>query len=144
MGGSLFSGTNRWGNYSGTFASTAVRPDSGLLIVGTDAVTRGANTQHVSTEDYFHALGAIQEAWIYSASFVKLREARVTIAIPTTRLRLPVARLAASLVGRNLYLSSDAPNIDPESVFSPYQLRGVEMGQLPATKSVGFQVTVTP
>jgi hypothetical protein len=144
MGGSLFSGTNRWGNYSGTFATTAFRPDSGLLVVGTDAVTGGANTQHVSAEDYFHALGAIQEAWIYSATFVKLREARVTIAIPTTRLRLPFARVAASLVGRNLYLSTDAPNIDPESVFSPYQLRGVEMGQLPATKSVGFQLTVTP
>jgi hypothetical protein len=49
-----------------------------------------------------------------------------------------------SLVARNVYTWAKAPNIDPETIFSPYQLPGIEMGQLPTVRSVGVQLTVTP
>jgi TonB-dependent SusC/RagA subfamily outer membrane receptor len=145
VGGLIYSGTNLWGTFAGTLASTAFRPDSGLLIAGIDATTRTANTQHVSAQSYFHALAGAHEPFIYSASFFKLREARLNVAVPTTMYaRLPFQAVSVSLIGRNLYLSAKAPNIDPESVFSSYQLPGVEMGQLPSTRSVGFQVSITP
>src|SRR5207302_10235332 len=60
LGGSIFSATNLWGSYAGTLEATAFRPDSGLLITGIDATTGSANTKHVSAQDYFHALAAIQ------------------------------------------------------------------------------------
>jgi hypothetical protein len=144
VGGEIFSATNLWGSYAGTLASTAFRPDSGLLITGIDATTRAANTKHVTTQDYFHALGGIQEPWVYSASYFKLRELRVSITVPTPLGMAPFSSVTASLVGRNLYLSSNAPNIDPQGVFSPYQLPGVEMGQLPGTRSFGVQLTIAP
>jgi hypothetical protein len=144
VGGQVFSGTNLWGSYAGTLSSTAFRPDSGLLITGIDATTGRANVVHVSTQDYYHALGAIQEPWIYSASYFKLRDATFSVAIPTFVGKIPVEGLTFSVIGRNLFMWTRAPNIDPEGVFSPYQLRGVEMGQLPATRSVGFQVTLVP
>jgi hypothetical protein len=143
FGGQVFSITNLSGSSAGTLATTAFRPDTGLLIVGIDATTRSANTQHVSTQDYYHALGAIQEPWVYSASFYKLREAKLSVALPPIR-ALPFSGIGASLVARNLYLWTRAPNIDPEAVFSSYQLPGVEMGQLPYAKSVAIQVSVTP
>lgn len=144
MGGEIFSGTNLWGSYAGTLATTAFRPDSGLLISGVDATTHSVNTKHVTAQDYFHALGAIQEPWVYSASYFKLRELRVSLTLPAPYGMAPFSSVTASLVGRNLYTSSKAPNIDPQSVFSPYQLPGVEMGQLPATRSLGLQLTITP
>ena len=52
--------------------------------------------------------------------------------------------IRASVIARNLFMWSSAPNIDPEGVFSPYQLMGVEMGQLPQTKTFGIQISLIP
>ncbi|HTR78701.1 MAG TPA: hypothetical protein VMH39_11345, partial [Gemmatimonadaceae bacterium] len=146
VGGQVFSATNLWGGYSGTLAATAYRPDSGLLIAGIDAATGKPNTQHVTTQDYYHALGAIPEAWVYSATFAKLREVRLTFALPTHYWNdvLPFQSLRASLVARNLALWAKAPNIDPEAAFGSTPFYGVEMGQLPAVKSIGLQLSITP
>lgn len=144
IGGDLFSLTNRWGSYSGTLSNTAFRPDTGLLLSGIDATTRQPNSQHVSTEAYYHALGAVQAPWVYSASFFKIRELRVSadLALPAPYAMFESIR--ASLVARNVFMWSSAPNIDPEGVFSPYQLLGVEMGQLPQTKTIGIQLSLIP
>lgn len=144
-GGKIFSATNMAGGYAGVLAETGFRPDTGLLIAGTNAATGAANTTHVTTEDYYHALGAIAERWVYDASFVKLREARVSFALPFhLPFLLPNQTLRASVVGRNLALWSDAPNVDPETVLSTSTFRGAEMGQLPTVRSVGLQLSLTP
>jgi hypothetical protein len=145
QGGNIYSTGNMWAAYSGQLAITAYRPDSGLLIRGIDQATGKENTVHVRTEDYYHDLYPIQEAWIYDASFVKLREARIGFPIPQRWLRntrVQGARL--SIVGRNLALWSKIPNVDPETAFSSTNLQGVEMGQIPTARSIGFQFTVTP
>jgi hypothetical protein len=139
-GGKIFSSTNMAGDYAGVLAETGFRPDTGLLIAGIDAATGVANTTHVSTEDYYHALGAIGERWVYDASFVKLREARVSFSLPFA---FQNESLRASIVGRNLALWSNAPNIDPETVLSAATFRGAEMGQLPSVRSVGLQLSLT-
>jgi TonB-dependent SusC/RagA subfamily outer membrane receptor len=145
-GGRIFSASNMAAGYAGVSAETGFRPDTGLLIAGTDVATGGANTVHVATEDYYHSLGAIGAAWVYDASFVKLREARATVSVPLNRFgAFHAQRLRVSLIGRNLALWTDAPNIDPETILSTSTfLRGSEMGQLPTARSVGVQVTLTP
>ena len=145
QGGNIYSTGNMWGSYSGVLAVTAFRPDSGLLIKGIDRSTGQENTKHVRTEDYYHSLWPIQEPWIYDASFVKLREARIGFAIPQRFLRGTTIRNARlSIIGRNLALWSKVPNIDPETAFSSTNLQGIEMGQIPTARSVGFQLSVTP
>jgi hypothetical protein len=145
IGGQVFSATNLWGSYAGTLSATLDARESGLVVAGIDTVTRSANATNVSAEDYFHSLAAIHEAWIYDASYWKLREARVTYALP---LRLvPGFReyvLRASLVGRNLLAWARAPNIDPETALSSGVFQGFEMGQLPGTRSLGFQLSIAP
>lgn len=144
IGGSYFSGTKFWGGYSGSLQETAFRPDSGLLIGGTDVATQQPNTKHVTTEQYYHALGAIQEPWVYSATYFKLREARLGVTVPTRSRSVPFESLSVSLVARNLRTWTTNDGVDPESVLSSSRFPGIEMGQLPTVKSVGVQVTVTP
>ena len=55
-----------------------------------------------------------------------------------------VSGLSLALVGRNLALWADAPNIDPETAFNASNVQGFEYGQLPSARSVGFNITVTP
>jgi hypothetical protein len=143
-GGSVFSATNMVGATSGVLGETAFRPDSGLLIAGVDIATQTPNTTHVSTEDYYHALGAIGERWVYDASFVKLREAKVSFTIPLKFITvLNPQSLRGAIIARNAAIWTKAPNIDPETALSASPARA-EMGQLPATKSIGFQITLTP
>jgi hypothetical protein len=87
----------------------------------------------------------LHEAWIYDASFVKLREVKLGFNVPgsVTR-RVGVSGMNLSLVGRNLALWTDAPHIDPETAFSAGNQQGIEFGQLPTARSIGFNVTVTP
>jgi TonB-dependent SusC/RagA subfamily outer membrane receptor len=144
-GGQFFSASNRSGAVSGMLDETAFRPDTGLLIAGTDAATGAPNTKHVTTEDYYHSLAPITERWLYDASFMRLREARISLSLPlhvVSALRAQSVRL--SLVGRNLALWSNAPNIDPENVLSASTFRGAEMGQLPTARSLGVQLSLTP
>lgn len=144
-GGSLFSATNLWGMTTGSFQETAVRPDSGIVIAGIDAATGKANTQHVSTEAYYHALRGIAEPWVYDAAFVKLRDVRLTFALPLHSLPVMTAQsVRVSLIGRNLALWSSIPNVDPETALSAGSLQGIEMGQLPSARSFGLQLSIAP
>lgn len=144
-GGRIFSATNLWGSSAGTLSSTLVGRDTGLVVPGVDSATRTANTVNVSAEDYFHSLAAIQEPWVYDASFAKLRQARLSYQLPLRF--LPGYReqnALVSIVGRNLITWAKAPNIDPETALSAGFFQGFEMGQLPTTRSLGVQLSVAP
>ena len=144
-GGRVFSATNLWGMTSGTFQETVFRPDTGIVVSGIDAATGKANTQHVSTEDYYHALRGIAEPWVYDAGFMKLRDVRLTFALPLRSLPVMSAQsVRFSLIGRNLALWTNVPNVDPETALSAGSLQGIEMGQLPSTRSFGLQLTIAP
>jgi hypothetical protein len=57
---------------------------------------------------------------------------------------LRVSRMSLALVGRNLFLWTDVPNIDPETAFNPGNAQGYEWGQFPSARSFGLSVSVTP
>jgi TonB-linked SusC/RagA family outer membrane protein len=144
IGGKLWSATNRFGTYAGILKSTLVGRDTGIVMHGVDA-TGAAVTARVSAEDYFKAIDGIEENFVYDASYVKLREVRLGWNVPQALTqRLNNYRMNVALVGRNLLTHSKAPNIDPEAAFSAGNSQGIEFGQLPATRSIGFQVNVTP
>jgi hypothetical protein len=146
IGGQLYSATNSWGLYAGILKETLQgREDSvtvtGVLANGTEV------TRKVSAENYWHGLGynSGDRTSVVDASYVKLRELRLGWAIPQSLLRgLSSYRMNVALVGRNLWMHANAPNIDPETAFSAGNQQGLEMGQLPSTRSLGFQLSVTP
>ncbi|MGH9631710.1 MAG: SusC/RagA family TonB-linked outer membrane protein, partial [Bryobacteraceae bacterium] len=144
-GGKIFSATNLWGSRAGTLESTVLDRETGKLIPGIDSITGAANATTVSVEDYFHALGGIHEPWVYDASYAKLRELRISYETGLTRIPVLAAQtLRISLVGRNLWTWAKAPNIDPETALSAGTFQGFEMGQLPSSRSLGLQLSITP
>ena len=144
VGGQLWSATNRFGTYAGILESTLVGRDTGLTMTG--VTSAGAPiTKNVSAEKYFKTIDGIEQYFVYDAGFVKFRELRLGWAVPEALTqRASGYHFNVALVGRNLWMHSNAPNIDPETAFSAGNLQGIEFGQLPATRSLGFQVNVTP
>ena len=144
QGGELFSVTHMFGRYAGVLEETLAGREDGLLIEGVNA-DGTPNTTVVSAQDYNHAFYGIHEANIFDASYVKLREVKLGYSLsPSLAARLGAQDAYISLVGRNLWLSTDVPHIDPETAFTAGNAQGLEFGQFPSVRSFGFNITVTP
>jgi TonB-linked SusC/RagA family outer membrane protein len=155
FGGNIFSLTNVYGSRSGVLYETlegrenahAIADGGGMIVPGVKVVAGDTvpNDRVVTAQAYHKSLTNISEHWVYDATFVKLREVRLGYDVPTrfTR-RMGVRGLSLALVGRNLKLWTDVPNIDPETAFNASNVQGFEYGQLPSARSVGFNISVTP
>ena len=143
QGGDLFTVTHMFGRYAGVLEETLVGRE-GMVVEGVND-DGTPNTTETNANDYNHSLYGIHEAHIFDASFIKLREMKLGFGIPQSyaeRFRISSAYL--SLVGRNLWLKTDVPHIDPETAFSAGNVQGIEFGQFPSTRSFGFHLSVTP
>ena len=163
-GGSLHSYSNQWGKYSGTLAETAegdIRED-GIVVEGVygsvdengvvtyldangeTSASAIENSSNLSAgAHYFYNQGyIIHAADQYDASFVKLREMRLDYNLPESLTGgLPFTNISIGIYGRNLaILSKNAPNIDPEVATSASNIQGFEGGQLPAERTIGFNL----
>jgi TonB-linked SusC/RagA family outer membrane protein len=148
QGGSVFSVTQMFGAYAGVLPETLEgRGYDGydsLLVAG---VTESGqpNTTRTTAQLYWRGMFGLQEPFVLDASFVKLREVRLGYAVPTRytqRMGLSGAHL--SLIGRNLWLSTPMPHIDPEVAFDASNVQGLEFGSLPSARSIGLHLSVTP
>ncbi|HKP76027.1 MAG TPA: SusC/RagA family TonB-linked outer membrane protein [Longimicrobiaceae bacterium] len=153
QGGEIFSTTNLWGTYTGVLKSTLQGREidwdnPGIVAHGVVQNADGSyspNTTHVLSQYYFENTYFINEAHVYDASFWKLREVSLAYTLPrNTSRRMGLTGLTVSAIGRNLWLHSKAPNIDPESAFDASNVQGLEGEQLPTPRSIGFTVSVTP
>ena len=150
-GGSLYSVTNMFGEYAGVLASTMRGrevdfDDPGVLVEGTDVNTGQPNTTRITAEEYFHGLFAYTEAYTYDASYVKLREMRLSYNLPATWASKFMGARAASiaLIGRNLKMWTNVPNIDPEFAYSSRNDQGIEVNMSPNPRSFGFNLRIIP
>jgi hypothetical protein len=82
---------------------------------------------------------------LVDASFIKLREVSLGYALPKSILdKTPFGSVYVSAVGRNLWLSTPNPYIDPEvSMFGANDNQGYEYATIPSTKSWGFNLKFT-
>lgn len=150
-GGDIFSTTKWFGEYAGVLESSlrgrendfcdpgivveGVLPDGSINGDGVDDVT-------VCPMDYFHANFGNNEAGMVDASYVKLREVRLGVELPSRWVsKIGFTGGQFALIGRNLALWSDAENIDPETAFDASNIQGLEFGQYPTARSLGFSVT---
>ncbi|MEM8901296.1 MAG: hypothetical protein AAGC85_24510, partial [Bacteroidota bacterium] len=96
-------------------------------------------------EIYFGTVAnQIAEEFIYDADFVKLRQATLTYRFPQRIFdATPIQGLTLSVVGRNLWIiSSDVPNVDPESNYNSTNAQGLEYSSFPTTRSFGVNLNV--
>ncbi len=89
----------------------------------------------------------------FENTFTKLREVRLGYTFPTkVTSKLGIQKLSLSLIGRNLLLWTDIPHIDPEAVTVNGAnsggvnlggvLPGVEVSQIPSTRSYGINLNL--
>lgn len=85
------------------------------------------------------------EAATFDATYVKLREVKLTYSIPERMIESwGIQGMDVSLVGKNLLLFTDVPTIDPEtySIRNGQFVNGFESTQLPSLRSYGFSVNL--
>ena len=151
-GGQLFTVTNMFGRYSGVLRETlegrGYDGADSLLVNGVVDLGGGnyaENTRRTTAERYNHGIYGLHEAHVFDASFIKLREVRLGYRLPgSLTSRLGISSGNISLVGRNLWLDAEVPHIDPETAFDASNAQGLEFGQLPSARSVGFNLSITP
>ena len=117
--------------------------DDGMIFDGVYA-DGSPNTSVLSAQEYHKAPYNISEAYIYSSTFVKLREIKLTYNLDkklTKKLGFQGASITAA--SRNLFfIYKDAPNIDPETAFNTGNAQGLESLSLPTTRNFSLNVNL--
>lgn len=138
-------------NADGSYASTSggvILPGvyaAGTVINGQD-VSGQPNTVRTSNTNYglYGYLRNPNSAFIYDASFVKLREVSLSYSLPTGLVSRigGVKGIDFSIIGRNLWLiHKNLPDADPEDALSSGNLgQGYSSGAFPTTRSLGANI----
>ncbi len=150
MGGQVYSVTKWFGQYSGVLANTLAGRETdwdkpGYVVPNAVYANGQPDTTHVLAQDYWHNTFYAQEPGIFDATYFKLRELRLGYTLPSSVARfLGFSDASVAIVGRNLLLWAKQPTIDPETAFDTGNRQGVENGQLPTARSIGFTMSVRP
>ncbi|GAA4842535.1 SusC/RagA family TonB-linked outer membrane protein [Algivirga pacifica] len=153
-GGVMYSSTVASLRGSGLVEETTVNRegmylDKVAVIENGDSTTR-PNDITVTPQQFWsnYSSGDVAEGAIFSKTFVKFRELRVSYNLPSNWFTGTfIKQTTLGVEGRNLLIIYSAiPHIDPEtSLFqaSSNASGAVEMGSLPSTRSVGFNLKMT-
>jgi len=152
IGGEIYSGADAGLDGSGVSSRSLQYRDGGVVL---DAVTNTGtpenpvwtqNTETITSQEYFGALGGIAENYLYDQTNIRLREAALTYRVPGGLLENTfLNRASISLVGRNLFFfKKEIENFDPESSYSTTSFaQGVLYYNLPSTRSLGFDINLS-
>jgi hypothetical protein len=140
-----------FGEYAGVLSNTVKGRendwnDPGVIVEGIDATTGQPNQTAITAEEYYHGLFAYTERYVYDASYVKLRELRLSYNLPASWANWFMGAHGASiaLTGRNLHMWKNVPNIDPEFAYSSRNDQGIEVNMSPNPRSIGFNFRIVP
>lgn len=143
-GGDVFALTEFFGGYSGQLTKTLEGRDNfdyvaeGVIDNGDGTYT--TNTIQVDPQAYWHNTFSAQEEGVFDASYVKLREVRLSYTLPKNIIeKTPFNAVDFSITGRNLaILYSNVDSIDPESsAYGASNGQGFEVNNVPSVKSWG-------
>ncbi len=104
------------------------------------------NENRVDISNLFGAFGYYDNpsaAFIYDASYVKLREVALTYTLPHKLLgsKSPFKGIDLSLIGRNLWIiHKNLPYADPEETTSSGNTQGLQGGAYPTTRTMGVNL----
>jgi outer membrane receptor protein involved in Fe transport len=89
--------------------------------------------------------GSVSEHFVEDGSYIKLKELSVTYSLnPKWLVKTPVAGIDISLIGRNLWLSTDYSGVDPEtSLTGANNSQGMDYFNMPGTRSYGLNLRLT-
>jgi TonB-linked SusC/RagA family outer membrane protein len=149
-GGNVVSVTNFFGDYAGVTKQSLRGREvdwnkPGVMVDGIDINTGQPNTSTITAEQYFQNIFPVMEPYVYDDSWVKLRELRIGVDLPSSWVdRLNARAVNVALVGRNLKTWTKVPNIDPEFSYSVGNFQGIEFAALPNARTIGLSFRITP
>ena len=157
-GGDIFSLDMYYGLATGMYKETAFTNDLGNPVrlpisEGGGMINKGVNEDGSPNETRlsftnFGALGYRRglpdEAFVYDASFVKLREVSLMYRLPDRIFNnFFIKSASVGFIGSNLWIiHKNLPYADPESGLGAGNLQGYSTGSLPSTRDFGFNVKV--
>jgi len=153
-GGDMWCGTCGIINYFGTSELTGERREDVVVFDGVTAEGTPNNTP-VALADPAGGLGAIYwvrygfggltEDSIFDTSWIRLREVSIGYDVPAKITDgLPFENLSLTLTGRNLWLTTDFPGIDPETNLTGASNGfGLEYFNMPNTRSYNLALRAT-
>lgn len=154
-GGHMYSLDQRYGQATGVYAMSFYTNDlgnpvrnslangggfiyPGVLADGTPNTKRLAADRFGNTGYRAHP----RSAFVYDASFVKLREVSLRYQLPQSLIsNTGLSNASVSLVGTNLWIiSKNLPYTDPETGFGSGNIQGISSGSLPTTRDLALNV----
>jgi TonB-linked SusC/RagA family outer membrane protein len=105
------------------------------------------NTIPVTSQQYFQSMFSFANPGegVFDASWVRLREASLFYSLPQTLIsKTPFGKIEVGLNGRNLWLKTDVPHIDPETnLTGASNSQGLEFNTMPNARSYGAVLRLT-
>ena len=150
-GGQMYSGSNRLIDLYGSSVRTEDRTTPfiwpGYKVDGTpnDIERGGPDDERAYFDLYATVLSPLDEAHIYSTSFVKLRQVTLSVALPKSFIsKAKLQAVSLELSARNFLLWTPLPNFDPESSQGQGNMQGgMDYMSLPQTRSYGVGLNIT-
>lgn len=149
-GGSVYSITNMFGKYSGLLEETVGNDirQRGVILDGVIIDSEGNSTPNdivKSAPQAFKSMYGAHRAYVYDASYAKLREISFGYTLPGGLVEnTPFRNVRISLIGRNLaILYKKVPHIDPETTTNSGNIQGIEGAATPSTRSLGFNLSLS-
>ncbi len=155
-GGDIFSLDRYYGLATGLYDDTAFINDLGNPVRNSIADGGGfinsgvnpdgtANTTRIRADRYGafgYARGLPDKAFVYDASYVKLRQASLSYSFSDNLLKHTfMTGVTLSVIGTNLWIiHKNLPDADPESGLGAGNLQGYSTGSLPSTRDISFNV----
>jgi TonB-linked SusC/RagA family outer membrane protein len=155
MGGSIYDEGTANARWTGQYAETAIGREEGVIGKGVKAISTNPdgskvyvpNDIVVSASQYYgyNNPRRYHEAAIFDGSYVKLREVAFGYKLPTALVKKVGFQSAKiSLVGRNvLMLFKNHPHQDPEIDANGGNRQGFGYGELPSTRSLGANLSLS-
>lgn len=169
-GGDIYSVTNMFGRLSGVLEETLAGrctpggpglpgyptcdASTGIVVDGVNEIIDGVtgdttyvtNTTVIDSETFWFRNIFTTDQNLEDAGYVKLRELTLSYSLPTSLTgRWGIGGgIDVSVVGRNLFLWTNARHLDPETALEGSNVQGFEYGQMPSVRSFGFNITVRP
>ena len=149
-GGSVYSITNMFGKYSGLTEETVANDirQLGVVFDGVVIDDEGNTTPNdivLPAPQAFGSLFGAHRAYVYDASYAKLREITFGYTLPGSLVEnTPFRNVRLSIIGRNLaILYKRVPHIDPETTTNSGNIQGIEGAATPSTRSFGFNLSLS-
>jgi len=117
--------------------------DDGIIFKGVLA-DGSANSTILPAAQYYKGYTNADEAFVYNATYVKLREIKLGYTLPQQWIKsIGLQGATVSVVGRNLLIiHKEVPNIDPETAFNTGNAQGLEDLTLPGVRNIGFNINL--